>query len=176
MLCRNGVATQLSYDHRVSNEKEKQRIKELSGHDVSTGRLDGDLMVTRAFGDMRHKLGCVEIIAPDTYRELMKMFLTPKTSNPKGLADSQQKQHTDALICNPEYAEDFIQEEDEFIILGSDGLFDVLGNQRAVNVVRNAWIEFKGDIKAVTQHLVETALKLESSDNVSAIVVALNVH
>ena len=154
VLCRNGVATQLSHDHRVSNEKEKQRIKELSvGHDVSTGRLDGDLMVTRAFGDMRHKLGCVERIAPNTFRELMKIFLTPKPSDPKSLTDTQQKQHTDALICNPEYVEDFVKEEDEFIILGSDGLFDVLGNQRAVNVVRNALIEFKGDIKAVVQHL-----------------------
>ena len=133
-------------------------------------------MVTRAFGDMRHKLGCVERIAPNTFRELMKIFLTPKPSDPKSLTDTQQKQHTDALICNPEYFEDFVKEEDEFIILGSDGLFDVLGNQRAVNVVRNALIEFKGDIKAVVQHLVETALKLESSDNVSAIVVALNVH
>ena len=176
VLCRNGVAMQLSNDHRVSNEEEKQRIKKLSGHDVSTGRLDGNLMVTRAFGDMRHKLECVERIAPDTFTELMKMFLTPQANSQKSLTDRHPKQYIDALICTPEYVEDFVTEEDEFIILGSDGLFDVLDNQRAVNVARNAMIEFKGDIKAVTQHLVETALKLESSDNVSAIVVALNIH
>ena len=51
----------------MSNEGEKPLLHELSDHDVSTGRLDGNLMVTRAFGDMRHKLGCVEIIAPDAH-------------------------------------------------------------------------------------------------------------
>ena len=56
--------------------------------------------------------------------------------------------------------------EDKFIISRIGWTFhDVLGNQRAVNVVRNAWIEFKVISKQL-QHLVETALKLESSDNV----------
>ena len=65
--------------------------------------------------------------------------------------------------------------EDEFILIGSDGLFDVLSNQQAVNVVRNALVEYHGNINKTVKRLVDTALKLESSDNISAVLVQLNI-
>ena len=44
----------LSYDHRMSDEKEKQRILE-SGVEVIDNRIGGELMLTRIFGDYEFK-------------------------------------------------------------------------------------------------------------------------
>ena len=44
----------LSYDHRMSDEKEKERILE-SGIDVIENRIGGELMLTRSFGDYDFK-------------------------------------------------------------------------------------------------------------------------
>ena len=44
----------LSYDHRMSDEKEKQRILE-AGVEVEENRIGGELMLTRIFGDYEFK-------------------------------------------------------------------------------------------------------------------------
>ena len=45
----------LSYDHRMSDEKEKNRILE-SGIEVIENRIGGELMLTRIFGDYEFKI------------------------------------------------------------------------------------------------------------------------
>ena len=141
--------------------------------------LDGSLMVTRAFGDMRHKLGCVNRLAPSTMKKVMGILATPSMrSLKKSLQNDDDRKKVvaeDALICTPEIVEGHIHIEDEFILIGSDGLFDVLSNQQAVNVVRNALVEYHGNINKTVKRLVDTALKLESSDNISAVLVQLNI-
>ncbi|EGR31926.1 protein phosphatase 2c, putative [Ichthyophthirius multifiliis] len=52
---------QLTVDHRASNEEEKSRIKNAGGF-VSMGRIQGELEVSRAFGDLKYKLKGVSII------------------------------------------------------------------------------------------------------------------
>ena len=44
----------LSYDHRMTDEKEKKRIIE-SGMEVIDNRIGGELMLTRIFGDYEFK-------------------------------------------------------------------------------------------------------------------------
>ena len=46
----------LSYDHRMSDEKERKRILE-SGIEVENNRIGGELMLTRSFGDFQFKNG-----------------------------------------------------------------------------------------------------------------------
>ena len=181
VLCRDGAAIQLTNDHRVTNKKEQIRIASVDGHDISTGRLDGSLMVTRAFGDMRHKLDCVNKLAPETMKKVMSMLSTPsmKTIKKKCVhTDVQVKEAAveDALICTPEIVQDYVRNTDEFILIGSDGLFDVLSNQQAVNVVRHALIEYHGNITEAAKRLTGTALQLESSDNVSVVLIQLNIE
>ncbi|KAF5956248.1 hypothetical protein HYC85_003473 [Camellia sinensis] len=50
VLCRKGVAVQMSQDHRPSYSPECQRVEELGGY-FEDGYLNGDLAVTRALGD-----------------------------------------------------------------------------------------------------------------------------
>ena len=66
-----------------------------------------------------------------------------------------------------------IKKEDEFIIIASDGLWDVVSNQQAVNYARN---QIAGGIPLATisKNIVNKAIALGSVDNVSAIVVCFN--
>ena len=48
------IIIRLSYDHRMSDEKEKKRILE-AGVEVNENRIGGELMLTRIFGDYEFK-------------------------------------------------------------------------------------------------------------------------
>lgn len=55
VLCREGgQAEPMSYDHKPTNPGEERRIVESGGH-VSMKRVNGDLAVSRAFGDFMYK-------------------------------------------------------------------------------------------------------------------------
>lgn len=50
VLCRNGKALRLSYDHKGSDENEGKRISNAGGL-ILNNRVNGVLAVTRALGD-----------------------------------------------------------------------------------------------------------------------------
>eukprot|EP01116_Phalansterium_solitarium_P009885 TRINITY_DN2422_c0_g1_i1.p1 TRINITY_DN2422_c0_g1~~TRINITY_DN2422_c0_g1_i1.p1 ORF type:complete len:1572 (-),score=548.15 TRINITY_DN2422_c0_g1_i1:385-5100(-) len=54
VLCRNGVAERLSYDHKPSDKSESERVKNSpTGYGfIMNGRIGGVLAVARAFGDI----------------------------------------------------------------------------------------------------------------------------
>ena len=54
ILARNGVALPLSFDHKPANDVETVRVDK-SGGFVKNGHVDGDLAVSRAFGDFSYK-------------------------------------------------------------------------------------------------------------------------
>ena len=54
VLCRGGKAVELSFDHKPDNEIEKNRI-EKAGSTITAGRVDGNLNLSRALGDLRYK-------------------------------------------------------------------------------------------------------------------------
>ncbi|KAI3887748.1 hypothetical protein MKX03_018595 [Papaver bracteatum] len=129
VLCRNGVAKQLSVDHEPS--KERKDIEDRGGFVLKlpgdVARVDGQLAVARAFGD-------------------------------KSL-----KEH---LSSEPDVAMEMIDEDTEFFILGSDGLWVVMSNQEAVDTIKDI-----KDPKSAAKHLVEEALRRKSRDDISCVVV-----
>ncbi|KAI5652493.1 hypothetical protein M9H77_29680 [Catharanthus roseus] len=131
IICRKGVAKQLSVDHEPSKEKEKEMIESKGGFvsnipgDVP--RVDGQLAVARAFGD-------------------------------KSL-----KRH---LSSEPDIAVETIDDDVEFVILASDGLWKVVSNQEAVNLIKNI-----KDAKLAAEQLTLEALSRRSRDDISCIVV-----
>jgi len=72
VLAQNGKAVPLSFDHKPDDPKEKRRIQGL-GYQVTEGRVDGNLAVSRALGD--HRYGNAVASYPDVtirYRDLDK--------------------------------------------------------------------------------------------------------
>lgn len=77
------------------------------------------------------------------------------------------------LTAEPELRSEQIYAEDEFLLLGSDGLFGVLSSDDAVYLARNE-LRAYGDASMASEKLVEVALKRHADDNITALVVCLN--
>ena len=54
IACTNGLAEPLSLDHKPSNEEERARIEQAGGF-VEFNRVNGNLALSRAFGDFAFK-------------------------------------------------------------------------------------------------------------------------
>lgn len=129
VLCRNGLAHQLSVDHEPSME---QRSIEDMGGFVSNipgdvPRVDGQLAVSRAFGDKSLKIH---------------------------------------LRSDPDIQVRDIDEATKFLILASDGLWKVMENQVAVDLIKVV-----KDPQEAAKQLTNEALARNSKDDVSCIVV-----
>lgn len=136
VLCRKGIAIDMSQDHKPINLPERRRVEE-SGGFIDDGYLNGILSVTRALGDWDMKL-------------------------PHG---SQSP-----LISEPEIKQITLTEDDEFLIIGCDGIWDVLTSQEAVSIVKRG-LNRHDDPTKCARELVMEALRLNTFDNLTAVVV-----
>ena len=98
VLARSGTAIELTTDHIPTLQSETERIHRAGGA-IVRGRVQGVLGVSRSFGDIEYK----------TLRE--KSWGAAITA--------------DLVIATPAIKIVEIVPEDEFIIIASDGLFDV---------------------------------------------------
>ncbi|KAL1557833.1 protein-serine/threonine phosphatase [Salvia divinorum] len=129
VLSRRGQAIQMTVDHEPNTERGsiENRGGFVSNMPGDVARVDGQLAVSRAFGD--------------------KNLKTHLRSDPD--------------VTNAE-----IDAETDFLILASDGIWKVISNQEAVDIVK----KIKDPHKAAKQ-LVNEALLRESKDDISCIVV-----
>ena len=72
----------------------------------------------------------------------------------------------------PELTSQRLEPEDEFVLLGSDGLWSVVSSDAAVALAR-AELQAYGDANMASEKLVEVALRRNADDNVTAMVVLL---
>ncbi|ANB15862.1 type 2C protein phosphatase PTC1 [Sugiyamaella lignohabitans] len=84
----------------------------------------------------------------------------------RSLGDTYMK---DLVTGAPYTTETILQENDEFMIIACDGLWDVCTDQKAVDLVRDI-----KDPKEASDRLVEYALDSFSSDNLTVMVVRLD--
>jgi len=130
VLSRGGKGLRLSYDHKPYNEEEEERIRVLGGCVTGdTGRVNGQLAVSRAIGDF---------------------YMQPYVSD------------------EPFLNEIALTDEDKFVILACDGVWDVITDQRAVEIV-----EGEKDPFIASSRLRDYAYLLGSDDNISVITVVL---
>ncbi|CAA6655844.1 unnamed protein product [Spirodela intermedia] len=78
------------------------------------------------------------------------------------------------LIAEPELQETVLTEEDEFLIMGCDGLWDVMSSQCAVTIARKE-LMIHNDPERCSRELVRQALKCDPSDNLTVIVVCFSL-
>lgn len=76
------------------------------------------------------------------------------------------------VIPDPEISCIKLARNDEFLILACDGLWDVVDNQSAVNLVKKA-LQADNDLVAAARLLQDTALVRGSKDNISVIIIDL---
>ncbi|OMP09907.1 phosphatase 2C (PP2C)-like protein [Corchorus olitorius] len=129
VICKNGMAKQLSVDHEPSKEKSmiEKRGGFVSNLPGDVPRVDGQLAVARAFGDKSLKIH---------------------------------------LSSDPDVTDEMIDDDAEFIILASDGIWKVLSNQEAVDTIKNI-----KDAQMAAKVLIEAAVSRKSKDDISCIVV-----
>ena len=77
------------------------------------------------------------------------------------------------VVATPEIFIEPVSQTEEFLVIATDGLWDVMSSQQVVNFVRTRLNEHR-DLARVARELTDEALRNSSVDNVSAIVVAFN--
>jgi len=77
------------------------------------------------------------------------------------------------LTPEPEFREVRLTEEDEFLIIGCDGLWDVMSSQFAVSMVRKELMEHN-DPQRCSRELVQEALRRDCCDNLTVVVVCFS--
>ena len=119
----------LSYDDRASDENEHNRIVKQGGI-VFGGRVYGQLMLSRAFGDWE-----------------LKNY---------------------GVSCEPHVVKINIEEDDKYIVIASDGVWDVLEDEEVYGINKTA----KNSMDLCNE-IVKTALDRGSMDNISCFVIGL---
>eukprot|EP00429_Kryptoperidinium_foliaceum_P026150 CAMPEP_0176136112 /NCGR_PEP_ID=MMETSP0120_2-20121206/69067_1 /TAXON_ID=160619 /ORGANISM="Kryptoperidinium foliaceum, Strain CCMP 1326" /LENGTH=557 /DNA_ID=CAMNT_0017471867 /DNA_START=176 /DNA_END=1849 /DNA_ORIENTATION=- len=107
VMCRaEGKTLALSFDHKPQQDIEINRITKAGGFVNQFGRVNGNLNLSRSIGDLKYKQG-------------------------PGIPPSAQ-----IITAEPDIVQVYVEPDDEFIILGCDGIWDCLTNENAVKYVR----------------------------------------
>eukprot|EP00850_Spirogloea_muscicola_P016967 SM000141S00911 [mRNA] locus=s141:212239:214880:- [translate_table: standard] len=73
------------------------------------------------------------------------------------------------VVAEPEIQEEMLTPEDEFLVLASDGLWDVVSNQDAVSMIQSI-----PDAQEAAKCLTDEAFRRGSADNITCVVVRLH--
>lgn len=105
VLIRGSSAFALSKDHKPTLATEKQRIVKAGGFVNEEGRVDGNLNLSRAHGDFLYK-------------------------KDKSIGQTEQK-----ISCEAEMRHTHLTAADGYLLLGCDGIFEKVSNQKLVDFV-----------------------------------------
>jgi len=188
MGLRNGTVKELSDPHKPGRPDEEARIKAAKGwiteeKELYMGRLHrmdlsdpvvrdkaqkvswvtihrvcGELAVSRSIGD------------PDYKRFIPNKKVDALFNWPAGHDGSFA---ADLVIPTPEVSIFDVTADDEFVIIASDGLWDVVSPEEAAALIKETFKE-KFTPAEAAEELCELALKLGSSDNVTIVIVKLS--
>jgi serine/threonine protein phosphatase PrpC len=158
VLGRFGTAKRLSHDHKADDPEEVERIEKLGGK-----------VFTPYFSAIPRVNGNLAIA-----RSLGDHFFD---NNFVGV---------DLVTANPYISRTKLQPEDDVLILACDGVWDVLSDQEAIDIVRGELKPAKKrfgdsvriwdlDAQAAALKLKDQAYQKGSRDNITAVVLKLNI-
>lgn len=156
VLCRDGKAIALSQDHKPNDEVEQTRIvraggtvEETQGGARTHYRVNGNLNLSRAIGDMEYKKNTALLPSEQIITSTPDVFQLERTP------------------------------EDEFLILGCDGVWDVLSNDDAVQFVQSR-IAADKSLEDICEEIADECLSPDpkatqgiGADNITCIIVDL---
>ncbi len=158
VLCRSGSAVAMSSDHKPTDAAERARIVRAGGF-VVDARVNGDLALSRALGDFRHKAV-------------------------RSLPPHEQPVSTEADVFSVAR-----QADDSFALVACDGVWDVMESAEAVDFCANclelvphaAADESPAEREAqrvglmhLCERLIDECIRRGSTDNVSLVLVLLD--
>ena len=125
-------AIPLSYDHKPDDEEELRRIRAAGGYVTAGGRVDGDLAVSRGLGDYRFKIPATVMHGNAPHDDQDSKLIKPE--------DQKVSPIPDIIVQNRS------EENDEFIIVACDGIWDVQTNYECVKMIADIFHEGETDI------------------------------
>jgi serine/threonine protein phosphatase PrpC len=174
VLCRNGQAVDLSYDHKPTRQNEIRRIQMIRGGKICVPVKVLDKSITKwvitikksKFLNIQYRSMLVnkfyEIGAPRVFNSECYSSVMTRVIGDKAMSD--------VLIPTPEITVEDILPEDEFIIMASDGIWDVLTSQFAVDIVKEALDKGKSPDDAA-KRLMRIARVNGSEDNITVLII-----
>ncbi|KAK1948328.1 putative protein phosphatase 2C 59 [Phytophthora citrophthora] len=148
VMCRSGRGVALTRDHKPDRPDETQRIERAGG---LVDKIAGIPRVYSAAG-----AGLTVHRVPSTYLAVSRAF-----------GDRSLKKPTPLVSIEPEVKQFTVRDDDLFLILACDGIWDVLSDQEAVDIA----LPHFNDTKAAADAIVKAAYKKGSVDNLTATVV-----
>ncbi|XP_044469427.1 probable protein phosphatase 2C 47 [Mangifera indica] len=179
-------------DHALADAKSLDRS---SGTTAVTALMSDRIMLIANAGDSRAVLGkrgrAIELSKdhkPNVTSERLRIeklggviidgYLNGQLSVARALGDwhiKGTKGSNCPLSSEPELEEIILTEEDEFLILGCDGLWDVMSSQCAVTMVRRALMQHN-DPEKCSKALVKEALQRNTCDNLTVVVICFSAN
>ncbi|CAA2964947.1 probable phosphatase 2C 27 [Olea europaea subsp. europaea] len=165
-----------------------------SGTTALTAIISGRTMVVANAGDCRAVLGkrgrAIELSKdhkPNCMSERLRIeklggaiydgYLNGQLSVARALGDWHMKGPKGSacpLSSEPELQETVLTEDDEFLIMGCDGLWDVMSSQFAVTMARKE-LMLHNDPERCSRELVREALKRNTCDNLTVIIICFSL-
>lgn len=149
VLSINGVAKALSFDHKPTLTSERSRIVAADGF-VEMDRVNGNLALSRAIGDFEFK------------------------------SNDKLGPHEQIVTCVPDIVEHRLNyDNDEFVILACDGIWDCLSSQECVDLVHHGIMKGDMTLNDISSRIIDVCCSPTTEgtgigcDNVSIVVVAL---
>ena len=115
ILCKKGKAYRMSVDHKPELDLENNRIQKAKGWVNDYGRINGNLNLSRTLGDLEYK-------------------------NNKNLLPQEQ-----IITAYPDVVVDKIDNENDFIIIGCDGIWDCIQDQDICDLINEELNKEKGN-------------------------------
>lgn len=164
-----------------------------SGTTALVAMVSGKSLVVANAGDCRAVLGkrggiAVEMSTdhkPTTSAERSRIksqggfvthdgYLNRKLAVSRALGDLEVKACS-PLIADPDVQQVELSEEDEFLVIACDGLWDVLSSERAVAIARRELMS-SNDPEGCSRVLLNEALASGSGDNITVVVVCFSAR
>lgn len=123
VISSKGYLFEMSTDHKPDMEEEKKRITEAGGF-VSDGRVNANLNLSRALGDLEYK------------------------------QNSKKKPEEQLIIALPDIKRKEITKDDEFLLMGCDGVWEMVPGQEILDFI-NSKLKEKAPLKEIMENLLE---------------------
>ncbi|XP_052871993.1 probable protein phosphatase CG10417 [Anopheles cruzii] len=147
VVCRNGKALEMSFDHKPEDTIEFTRIEKAGGRVTLDGRVNGGLNLSRAIGDHGYK---------------MNGSLPPEKQMISALPDIQK------ITVGP---------EDDFMVLACDGIWNFMTSDEVVQFVQERINKPGTALSKICEELFDNCLAHDTKgdgtgcDNMTAIIV-----